>query len=263
MGRTCSVFDLEWPAKCMRHLFPPDSFIRNGGLARRLVDSTQVEMGTVLDDRSCCNYIPIGMECSATIKARGRPREFDPDKALASALHVFWEHGYEGASMAELTDAMGITKPSLYACFGNKEALFKKALDLYEREKLSYIKCALEAATAKGVAERLLEGALATQCSKGDPQGCLGVISMLSCTNEAASIREHVIARRASSEHALVERFERAKAEGDLPDGVEPKALAACLTTVLQGLATKAQSGASRDTLQGVADTFLAMWPTR
>ncbi|MCJ2188196.1 TetR/AcrR family transcriptional regulator [Novosphingobium beihaiensis] len=204
------------------------------------------------------------MKCSDTAtKARGRPREFDPDKALASALRVFWQHGYEGASMAELTEAMGITKPSLYACFGNKEALFKKALDLYEQEKLSYVKAALEAPTAKGVAKRLLNGALDTHCGSTDPQGCLGVISMVACTSEAPSLREHVIARRVSSEMAIVERLERAKADGDLPESVDPKALAQCLTTVLQGLAVKTQAGASREDLQNVVDTFLALWPGR
>lgn len=165
--------------------------------------------------------------------------------------------------MAELTEAMGITKPSLYACFGNKEALFKKALDLYEREKLCYVNSALEAPTARGVAERLLSGALDTHCGASDPQGCLGLVSMLGCTTEAVSIREDVIARRASSEAALVARFEQAKTEGDLPDSADPKALAQCLTTVLQGIAAKAQGGASLGDLKGVADTFLGMWPGR
>src|SRR5437870_3161165 len=115
------------------------------------------------------------MKCSANTAVRGRPREFDPEQALAAALRVFWQHGYEGASMTELTEAMGITKPSLYACFGNKEALFRKALDLYERDKLAYIGQALEEPTARKVAERLLRGALATHCGGTDPQGCLGV----------------------------------------------------------------------------------------
>ena len=217
-----------------------------------------------LDETAAANYIPNGMECSATnTKARGRPREFDPDVALASALRVFWLHGYEGASMAELTEAMGITKPSLYACFGNKEALFKKALDLYEREKLSYVKCALEAPSARGVAERLLHGALDTHCGSKDPQGCLGVISMVACATEAASIREHVIARRVSSEAAVIERFAQAKADGDLPESVDPKALALCLMTVLQGIAVKAQGGASREDLESMVDTFMVMWPGR
>jgi AcrR family transcriptional regulator len=205
------------------------------------------------------------MECSVNPKARGRPREFDPEKALTAALRVFWQHGYEGASMTELTEAMGITKPSLYACFGNKEALFKKALDLYEREKLCYVSRALEAPTARQVAERLLNGALDTHCGSTDPQGCLGVMSsMVGCTTEAAaSIREDVIARRASSEAALVARLERSRAEGDLPEGADPKALAQYITTIMQGIAVKAQGGASREDLQRVVDTFLAMWPGR
>jgi AcrR family transcriptional regulator len=207
------------------------------------------------------------MKCSdssaGTTITRGRPREFDPETALAAALRVFWTRGYENASLAELTEAMGITKPSLYACFGNKEALFRKALDLYERDKLAYIGTALEAPTARGVAEKLLRGALATHCGTSDPHGCLGVISSVACTNEVDSIREHVIARRASSEAALIERFERAHAEGDLPKPVDPKALASCLTTVLQGLSVKAQGCACPSELQGTVDAFLAIWPSK
>lgn len=203
------------------------------------------------------------MKCSAPSAVRGRPREFDPDEALASALRVFWTRGYDGASLAELTEAMGITKPSLYACFGNKEALFKKALDLYERDKMAYVGRALDAPTARGVAERLLRGALATHCGSDDPHGCLGVISTVACTNEIDSIRDHVAARRASSEAALVERFERATAKGDLPQGVDPKALASCLTTVLQGLSVKAQGCACPSELQGTVDAFLSIWPSR
>jgi AcrR family transcriptional regulator len=164
--------------------------------------------------------------------------------------------------MAELTEAMGITKPSLYACYGNKEALFKKALDLYERDKLAYVGAALEAPTARQVAERLLCGAIRAHCGESDPQGCLGVISMVGCTAEAESIREHVIARRASSEAATVERFERAKAEGDLPANSDAKALAQCLTTVLQGLSVKAQGGACPNDLKIIVETFLTMWPS-
>jgi len=203
------------------------------------------------------------MECSETItKARGRPREFDPDQALAAALRVFWTRGYESASMAELTEAMGITKPSLYACFGNKEALFRKALDLYERDKLAYVSTALEAPTARGVVERLFAGALSTHCGGTDPQGCLGVISTVAGTCEAESIREHVVARRVSSERALIDRFERAKTEGDLPAGIDAKAMAQCVTTVLGGLSVKAQGGACRNEQRAVADAFLAMWPS-
>src|SRR5258707_11594187 len=95
-------------------------------------------------------------DCTAPIK--GRPREFCVDKALAAALRVFWSKGYDGASMTDLTEAMGITRPSLYAAFGNKESLFVQALDLYEREKLAYVGSALAQPTLRGVADVLLRG---------------------------------------------------------------------------------------------------------
>lgn len=199
--------------------------------------------------------------CSAP--ARGRPREFDPETALAAALEVFWRRGYEGASLAELTDAMGITKPSLYACFGNKEALFRKALDLYERDKLCYVQTALDAPTAKGVADRLLRGALAIQTGGDDPRGCMGVVTSVGGTTHAECIRDEVLARRASSDRAMVERFERAQKEGDLPAGVEPQALACYLSTVVQGMAVQAGAGVPVERLEQLIDTTLAMWPSR
>jgi AcrR family transcriptional regulator len=194
---------------------------------------------------------------------KGRPREFCMDQALAAALRVFWSRGYEGASMAELTAEMGITKPSLYAAFGNKEALFHKALDLYEREKLAYMATALDAPTARGVAERLMHGALQMQMSPGDPKGCLGVIGMSACGVEAESIRADVVARRASSERALIARFEQAKAEGDLPEGLKPEALVRYLFALMQGLAVQAGAGATCAQLGQLVETSLAVWPTR
>jgi AcrR family transcriptional regulator len=194
---------------------------------------------------------------------RGRPREFDPNQALAAALKVFWQRGYEAASMTELTQAMGITRPSLYACFGNKEALFRKALDLYERDKLAYVKAALTAPTAREVAERLLRGALAMQTNSCDPKGCLGIIASVACGAEAESIRMDIVARRASADAALVERFKRAKAEGDLPDTIDPVALTRYFGAVMQGLAVQAGSGVSREDLTKLVDTALMLWPSR
>ncbi|MEV5033474.1 TetR/AcrR family transcriptional regulator [Sphingobium sp. LMC3-1-1.1] len=196
-----------------------------------------------------------------TQTTRGRPREFDPEQALSAALTVFWRRGYEGASMAELTEAMGITKPSLYACFGNKESLFRKALDLYERDKLCYIRSALDEPTAKGVVERLLRGSLAIQTGATDPHGCLGVISAVACATQAESIRDEVIARRASSDAALVARLERAREEGDFPETIEPQALATYLTAVMQGMAVHASAGMSRELLEQLVETTLAVWP--
>lgn len=194
---------------------------------------------------------------------KGRPREFCTDQALAAALRVFWSKGYEGASMADLTEAMGITKPSLYAAFGNKEALFHKALDLYEAEKLAYIREALHQPTARGVVEHLLCGALDAQTHKGEPQGCLGVIHSVACGEEAESIKAAVIERRASSQAALLARFQRAKDEGELRDDVEPEGLAQYLYALFQGMAVQAGSGATREELERLVETGLALWPSR
>jgi AcrR family transcriptional regulator len=203
------------------------------------------------------------MKLNACLAPKGRPREFCVDDALAKALYVFWSKGYEGTSLSDLTDAMGITRPSLYAAFGNKEALFRKALDLYEREKLAYVQQALEEPTARAVAERLLRGSLEVQCSASEPKGCLRVISSVACGTEAESVREEVIERRKSSNRALVERFTRAEAEGELPANMNPEGLADYLGALLQGLAIQAGGGATREELERLIETSMAVWPTR
>lgn len=210
-------------------------------------------------------YIPGVMEVATCPDSpvKGRPREFDADVALAAALRVFWSKGYEGASLAELTEAMGIGRPSLYAAFGNKEALFRRALDLYEREKLGYMSQALSAPTSRGVAERLLGGALDSQTSSCEPRGCLGVIGSMACGSEAEGVRAEVIARRASSHAALVARMERARDEGDLPADADPAGLARFLLAILQGMAVQAGAGATREELAQLVATSLLTWPGR
>ncbi len=197
----------------------------------------------------------------APVATRGRPREFCIDAALTAALGVFWAKGYDGASMADLTAAMGITKPSLYAAFGNKEQLFHKALDRYEAEKLAYTREALKQPTARGVAEHFMRGAVAAQTSTRDPKGCMGVISATVCGAEADSIKAHITQRRASSNAALVGRFQQAQRDGDLPAQLDPQGLAFYLYALLQGMAVLAASGATRADLDQIVDTTLAMWP--
>lgn len=203
------------------------------------------------------------MEIDSHPATKGRPREFCVDAALAAALRVFWSKGYEGASMADLTDAMGITKPSLYAAFGNKEALFNKALDLYEREKTDYMGAALDAPTARGVAERLMHGALDMYSCPENPNGCLGVITSVACGAEAECIRDAVLARGAEAKRAMLARFARAKDEGDFPADVDPAGLAALLTAVNQGMAVQAGAGATRAELERLVETSLKLWPGR
>lgn len=203
------------------------------------------------------------MEITAPAAARGRPREFCVDGALAAALRVFWSKGYEGASMADLTEAMGITKPSIYAAFGNKEQLFIKALDLYEREKQDYVGKALAEPTVRKVAEHLLRGALDAQTGQCEPKGCLGVISSVACGAEAEGIRDAVLERGAKVRQSLTERFERGKLDGDVPDHVDIDGLTSLLFAIMQGMAMQAGAGVSRAELERLIDTSLLLWPSR
>lgn len=194
----------------------------------------------------------------------GRPRAFCTDGALAAALRVFRSRGFEGASLSELTEAMGINRPSLYAAFGNKEALFRKALDLYERERSVFMQDALAASTAKGVAERFLRGALDFHGSGGDgPRGCLLVNHAVACGSDAERVRGEVAVCHARMEAALLQRFERAKADGDLPDTVEAFGLARYFLAVVEGMAVQAGSGVSRAGLESLVDVALLVWPGR
>ncbi|MBO9575752.1 MAG: TetR/AcrR family transcriptional regulator [Sphingobium sp.] len=197
------------------------------------------------------------------VATRGRPREFCTDAALATALRLFWSKGYEGTSLSDLTDAMGITRPSLYAAFGNKERLFRLALDLYEREKMAYVGQALEQPTARAVAKWLLEGALATATGEREPHGCLGVIAATACGSEAECIREEVVKRSRIVQEAMIERMQRAIDEGDFVGPANPEAITKYLIAVCQGMSVQAGSGAKREELQAVVDTTLAMWPSR
>ena len=215
-------------------------------------------MQQVLDAGLFAHYVPGDMEKIAT---RGRPREFDVDDALTAALRVFWTKGYEGASLTDLTEAMGITRPSLYAAFGNKEALFKHALDLYEREKLAYVGKALGAPTARGVVQNLLEGAVGTITS--ECKGCMGVIASASCGASDSSIKEDVTQRAQSSRQAIVDRMQQAIRDGDFPVPTEAEAIAGYIIAVMQGMSVQAGQGASRDELMQVVQATLTLWPSR
>jgi AcrR family transcriptional regulator len=177
-------------------------------------------------------------------------------------MKVFWRKGYEGASLPELTKAMGINRPSLYAAFGNKEALFRKVLDRYAEGPAAYVREALDAPTARGVAERLLNGGIGLQTNRQNPRGCLLVHGALSCGDAAEGIRDELALRRRAGDDAVRVRFERAVAEGDLPAGTDPAALAQYVVTVMRGMAVQAASGASPDDLRRVAERAMQAWPT-
>ncbi|GHO51252.1 TetR/AcrR family transcriptional regulator [Ktedonospora formicarum] len=192
----------------------------------------------------------------------GRTREFDTDHALDQALRLFWRKGYEGTSLSDLTDAMGITKPSLYAAFGNKEALFHLILDRYVQGPAAYLHEVLGEPTARGVVERFLCSALDAQTDPHTPAGCLLVQGALACGDNAASIKAALIARRKVAELALSQRLEQAQAEGDLPASADPASLARYVSTLSQGMAVQAASGVDREQLLQMIETALQAWPT-
>ncbi|GAA4073197.1 MULTISPECIES: TetR/AcrR family transcriptional regulator [Actinomadura] len=192
----------------------------------------------------------------------GRPRAFDVDEALDRALEVFWRQGYEGTALSDLTAAMGINRPSLYAAYGNKEALFRKVLDRYLDGPGGYLRRALLAPTARAVAEELLRGAIRATTAEGRPRGCLIVQAAIATGDDAAPIRQEILAHRRTAQTALRERMERARAEGDLPPDADPADLARYLWTTSYGLAVQAAGGATREDLDRVADLALSNWPS-
>jgi AcrR family transcriptional regulator len=202
------------------------------------------------------------METKKTAAPRGRPRAFRAEEALDRALEVFWRKGYDGTTLTDLTQAMGINRPSLYAAFGDKAALFRKVLDRYSMGPAGYVRKALQEPTARAVVERLLFEAAEQLTASGYPPGCLAVQAALSCGEGSESIRRELCARRAGAEAALRERLERARLENDLPPEADPADLARYVTTVLYGMSVHAAGGASRDDLQRVVHAALRAWPT-
>jgi AcrR family transcriptional regulator len=193
---------------------------------------------------------------------RGRPRTFDTDDALDAALTLFWRHGYEGTSLAMLTDRLGLSAPSLYAAFGNKESLFEKVVDRYVQQQAGYVGRACRMPTARGVAESLLTNAIEMVMSADAINGCLLVHGALASGPQAEGVRRALARRRSAGEAAVRRRFERAVAEGDLPPGTPVADLACYLMTVIWGMSVQAAGGASRQTLRAVARAAMAAFPS-
>ncbi len=194
------------------------------------------------------------METLATTvaKRRGRPPSFDRDAALDRAMLLFWQHGFEGTSIAELTAAMGITPPSLYAAFGDKKALFREAVARY----LGSPAQASDQASARDAAFALLRAAALRFTGEDTPAGCLIATAAASCSPAAADIQAELASVRRNTEAWLCDRIER--------DGVattEAEALAAHVMAVVQGLSTLARDGASRDKLLRMIDVAMRVWP--
>ena len=192
----------------------------------------------------------------------GRHREFNVQEVLDSALDVFWQKGYEGASYADLTSATGVERPGLYSAFGNKESLFKQALERYYSHYLAFFPAALELPTSKEIVKTLLFKSIELNTRYPDRRGCLGIQGALACSDSSESIRLAVVEARANGESILRERLERAKTEGDLPETSDCAALASYVCAVLHGMAVQAKAGFSKEKLETVATLAINSWPS-
>lgn len=191
----------------------------------------------------------------------GRPRGFDTEQALERAMRVFWEQGYEGASLTDLTGAMGINRTSMYAAFGNKEDLFRKCLERYTEGPASYGARALREPTARQVATAVLNGAVRATTGIDSPAGCLGIQGSLAAGEPGSNARDALIAWREEHVSLLRDRFQQAVDEGDLPPDADPNLLARHLMTMANGIAVQAAGGITRDVLLQVADMTMRSWP--
>lgn len=191
----------------------------------------------------------------------GRPRAFDSDAALEKAMQVFWRQGYEGTSLSDLTEAMGINRPSLYAAYGNKEALFQKVLERYAAGPAAYVQQALAAPSGREAIELLMRGAINVVSGPGQPGGCLMLQGATAVGAEATAVGKDMARLRNADIVLLRKRLERARADGELPADCDVRALARFYIAVIRGLGVQGADGASRAELMRVIATAMAAWP--
>lgn len=200
------------------------------------------------------------MPLQSRIQRRGRRRSFNTDHALDRAVHVFWEQGYEGASLPDLTSAMGINRPSMYAAFGNKKSLFCKAVDRYLEGPGGYVWEALRETTPKAVFESLLTGAANLLGDASHPRGCLVVQSALACGESSDPVRTYLARRRSAAEVAIRRRFEELSETKPLPKHLSAASLAKYVMAIIQGMSVQSASGVKGQQIRQIAELARQVW---
>lgn len=193
----------------------------------------------------------------------GRPRSFDRDEALEAAIVLFWRHGYQATSMAQLKAALGIGAPSIYAAFGDKRSLFLEALDRYLHTYGAFaVRAVAEEPTARGGIERLLREAAAAYTRPDRPPGCMLITAATNCSPQSADIEAHLRDVRAAGARALETKLADAVQSGELPGDSDVQGLAGYYEAVIHGMSARARDGATREDLEGIAGTAMRAWPT-
>ena len=192
----------------------------------------------------------------------GRPRTFNREQALNSAMEIFWERGYEGTTLTELQRAMGgITAPSLYAAFGSKEELFRESVELYSKiQSNRFLKTLTDKSTARESVEAFLM-AMAESFSQADkPRGCLVILGAINCMQDNRNVQDYLRDHRGLRQKVILQRLQRGVADGDLPKGLNLNVIASFYSTVMNGLAIQARDGVTRKNLKTTVDCAMAAW---
>ena len=207
-------------------------------------------------------FIESNMQTQAKPQMKmGRPRNFSEEETVEAAMRVFWEKGYEGASLNDLTAAMGINRSSLYTIFGDKETLFHRAVERYKRGPVSFVWDSLEEPTARKAVEVLLRKAVDLLADPKNPRGCLSIQGALAVGSEAESVKQAMIAFRKTGETALTKRIARAQAAGEISKKLDPADLARYVLTLLTGLGVQGANGATRNQLSRIVNMALESLP--